>query len=72
MALTPQGGRFGAEPLGRLVPQYARVGILNGTGAKGVTLAPYFARQLAESLVNSAPILPGADVARLARVLQRG
>lgn len=52
-------------------PQYAQVGILNGTGTKGVTLAPIFAHQLAQNLVNSTPIMPGADVRRFARVLQR-
>jgi glycine/D-amino acid oxidase-like deaminating enzyme len=51
------------------VPQ---LGILNGTGTKGVTLAPYFARQLADHIVHGAPILPQADVARFRRLLNPG
>jgi glycine/D-amino acid oxidase-like deaminating enzyme len=53
-------------------PQHAQVGILNGTGTKGVTLAPFFARQLADNLVQGTPLMPEADVARMARVLSRG
>ncbi|GAB2800635.1 FAD-dependent oxidoreductase [Rhabdobacter roseus] len=33
-------------------PRYPRVGIFNGLGTKGVTLAPYFANQLTEHFEN--------------------
>ncbi|WP_416441290.1 NAD(P)/FAD-dependent oxidoreductase [Phnomibacter sp. MR] len=52
-------------------PQYPQVGILNGTGTKGVTLAPYFAQQLAANIAQQTPLLPAVDVARFARVLSR-
>jgi glycine/D-amino acid oxidase-like deaminating enzyme len=52
-------------------PQYPRVGILNGMGTKGCSLAPYFARQLVELLVKGEPILPVADVRRFEKVLSR-
>lgn len=52
-------------------PQHPQVGILNGTGTKGVTLAPYFAQQLAANIAQLTPLLPAVDVARFARVLSR-
>lgn len=52
-------------------PQHRQVGILNGTGTKGVTLAPFFAKQLAENIVHQTPLLPEVDVHRFARLLSR-
>ncbi|QGW27244.1 NAD(P)/FAD-dependent oxidoreductase [Phnomibacter ginsenosidimutans] len=52
-------------------PQHPQVGILNGTGTKGVTLAPYFAQQLAANIAQQTSLLPVVDVARFARVLSR-
>lgn len=52
-------------------PQHPQVGILNGTGTKGVTLAPYFAQQLAANIAQQTPLLPAVDVVRFARVLSR-
>ncbi|MCU0336081.1 MAG: FAD-dependent oxidoreductase, partial [Chitinophagaceae bacterium] len=52
-------------------PQHPQVGILNGTGTKGVTLAPFFAQQLVANLLQQQPILAQANVARFARVLAR-
>jgi glycine/D-amino acid oxidase-like deaminating enzyme len=52
-------------------PQYPAVGILNGMGTKGCSLAPYFARQLVRLLVAGEPILPAADVRRFEKVLAR-
>lgn len=50
-------------------PAYPAIGILNGMGTKGCSLAPYFAQQLADSLINGGIINPLADVKRFARVL---
>jgi len=50
-------------------PSFPCVGILNGMGAKGCTLAPYFAHQLAEHIVHQTPIHPLADVRRFSRIL---
>ena len=52
-------------------PLYPKVGMLNGMGTKGCSLAPYFARQLVELLVAGKPILPEADVRRFSKVLGR-
>ncbi len=37
-------------------PQYPQLGIFNGLGTKGVSLAPYFAVQFAEYLTNNTPL----------------
>ena len=50
-------------------PLYPRVGILNGTGSKGCSLAPFLAHNLAEHLLHSVPLIPQVDVGRFARVL---
>lgn len=50
-------------------PAYPAIGILNGMGTKGCSLAPYFAQQLADNLINGSTVNPLADVKRFARVL---
>ena len=52
-------------------PLYPCVGILNGMGTKGCSLAPYFARQLAANITTGSPIRPDADVQRFTRLLSR-
>ncbi|MBN8854142.1 MAG: FAD-dependent oxidoreductase [Sphingobacteriales bacterium 50-39] len=52
-------------------PQHPAVGILNGMGTKGCSLAPYFAHQLVEHMVNGKPIRPDADVRRFTKILSR-
>ena len=52
-------------------PKYPAVGILNGMGTKGCSLAPYFARQLVDHLVKGSPIQPDADILRFTKVLSR-
>jgi glycine/D-amino acid oxidase-like deaminating enzyme len=59
------------RPFVGLHPAYPIVGILNGMGAKGCSLAPFFAKQLADHLVNGAPLYPDADVRRFAKSLAR-
>jgi glycine/D-amino acid oxidase-like deaminating enzyme len=59
------------RPFVGIHPTYKNVGILNGMGTKGCSLAPYFAKQLADFLVEGTPITPGADVKRFERVLAR-
>jgi glycine/D-amino acid oxidase-like deaminating enzyme len=60
------------RPFVGMHPHYPTIGILNGMGTKGCSLAPYFARQLAEYLKNGAPIQPDADIKRFSRILARG
>ena len=52
-------------------PVFPNVGILNGMGTKGVSLAPYFAHQLVQYLTNNLPLSPEADVHRFQRILSR-
>lgn len=59
------------RPFVGMHPVHKRVGIFNGMGTKGCSLAPYFGKQLADHLVQGATILPEADVKRFMRVLSR-
>ncbi|MBV9986821.1 MAG: FAD-binding oxidoreductase [Chitinophagaceae bacterium] len=59
------------RPFAGLHPVMPSVGILNGMGTKGCTLAPYFANQLAEHVLQGTAIEPLADVKRFTRVLSR-
>lgn len=52
-------------------PQAPAVGILNGMGTKGASLAPFFAHQLVQHFVYNFPIAPEADVHRFQRILSK-
>jgi glycine/D-amino acid oxidase-like deaminating enzyme len=52
-------------------PVYRHIGILNGMGTKGCSLAPFFARQLTEHLITGEEILPEADIKRFTKILMR-
>jgi glycine/D-amino acid oxidase-like deaminating enzyme len=52
-------------------PQFPNIGILNGMGTKGTSLAPFFAHQLTQYLVYNFPIAPEADVHRFTRILSK-
>lgn len=52
-------------------PQYQTIGILNGMGTKGTSLAPFFAHQLAQHLAYDFPIAPEANVHRFMRILTK-
>ena len=47
------------------------MGILNGMGTKGCSLAPFFANQLTEHIVSAKGILPEADIKRFTKILMR-
>ena len=59
------------RPFAGFHPLHPRVGILNGMGTKGCSLAPYFAHQLVEHIVNGKAIRPDADVRRFTKILSR-
>jgi glycine/D-amino acid oxidase-like deaminating enzyme len=59
------------RPFVGLHPHYPNIGILNGMGTKGCSLAPFFAKQLADHLINGHPILPEADITRFSKILAR-
>jgi glycine/D-amino acid oxidase-like deaminating enzyme len=52
-------------------PTYKNIGILNGMGTKGCSLAPFFAKQLTDKLLNGYQILPEADINRFSKILMR-
>ncbi|HET6994943.1 MAG TPA: FAD-binding oxidoreductase [Chitinophagaceae bacterium] len=57
------------RPFVGLHPHQANIGILNGMGTKGCSLAPFFAKQLVDHLLHHQPIAPEASVSRFQRVL---
>jgi glycine/D-amino acid oxidase-like deaminating enzyme len=59
------------RPFAGFHPQYTTVGILNGMGTKGTSLAPFFANQLTQNILFDAPITPEADVKRFQRILSK-
>lgn len=59
------------RPFVGLHPAYKNIGILNGMGTKGCSLAPYFAKQLTDHLFYKKEILPEADIKRFTKILTR-
>lgn len=59
------------RPFVGLHPAKRSVGILNGMGAKGCSLAPFFAHQFASHLVAGTTIYADANVNRFSKVLAR-
>ncbi len=57
------------RPFVGLHPTMPTVGILNGLGTKGCTLAPFFASQFSDYLQYGHPIQPLADVRRFTKIL---
>ena len=56
---------FDRRPLIGLHPQYPQVGIFNGLGTKGVSLAPYFAQIFVEHLLSQTPLLSAVKLSRV-------
>jgi glycine/D-amino acid oxidase-like deaminating enzyme len=52
-------------------PVEPRIGIFNGLGTKGCSLAPYFAEQLAGKIAGSGTINPAADIRRFEKILMK-
>jgi glycine/D-amino acid oxidase-like deaminating enzyme len=59
------------RPFVGMHPLYPNIGILNGMGTKGCSLAPFFARQLADHLCCNKTINPEADIRRFQKILSR-
>lgn len=59
------------RPFVGLHPVHHSIGILNGMGTKGCSLAPFFAAQLVRHLLYGETIDPEGDVKRFARILSR-
>lgn len=52
-------------------PAQKNIGLLNGLGTKGCSLAPYFGYQLAQHISKGSPILPEASINRFQKILLR-
>ncbi|MEJ7737296.1 MAG: FAD-dependent oxidoreductase [Chitinophagaceae bacterium] len=52
-------------------PVFPNLGIFNGMGTKGCSLAPFFASHLVQHLTLQTPILPEAGIERFKRILAR-
>lgn len=59
------------RPFVGIHPQHPGIGILNGLGTKGCSLAPYFAQQLVNNLIKNKPVMAEADINRFSKVLSR-
>jgi glycine/D-amino acid oxidase-like deaminating enzyme len=59
------------KPFVGMHPGNNKIGILNGMGTKGCSLAPFFANQLVNHLLFNKPIMADADVQRFKRILSR-
>lgn len=52
-------------------PNFPQVGIMNGMGTKGCSLAPYFAEEMAQLILNDRPIDPEANINRFTFILNQ-
>lgn len=68
-ALRP--ANFDRRPFVGFHPIASRVGIFNGMGGKGISMAPWFAKQFASHITNGTPLPPEVDVARYKKMLER-
>jgi glycine/D-amino acid oxidase-like deaminating enzyme len=59
------------RPFVGLHPNYPAIGICNGMGTKGCSLAPYFAHQLIEHCENGTPIHAEASLDRFEQILKK-
>jgi glycine/D-amino acid oxidase-like deaminating enzyme len=59
------------RPFVGMHPHKPSIGILNGMGTKGTSLAPFFAHQLVQHLVHGFPLADEANVHRFSRILSK-
>jgi glycine/D-amino acid oxidase-like deaminating enzyme len=52
-------------------PIYSYIGILNGMGTKGCSLAPYFGKQLVDKIIGAGTIDSSADISRFGKIFNR-
>ncbi len=57
------------RPFAGFHPHMPRVGMLNGMGTKGCSLAPYIGKQLARLIIAGEPVQPEAAINRFSSVL---
>ncbi len=68
---SERAGTIERRPFVGLHPVHQQIGIFNGMGTKGCSLAPYFADEFAVSLIDGTPINELADISRFKRILER-
>lgn len=59
------------RPFAGFHPLYPQVGILNGMGSKGASLAPWLAKKTATFICNNQPVPAVIDIERFKRVLSK-
>ncbi len=59
------------RPFAGFHPMHPAIGILNGMGTKGCSLAPFFSNQFVEHLLHQTPIHAEASIQRFTRLLSR-
>lgn len=59
------------RPFAGFHPLHPTLGILNGMGTKGCTLAPWFANELTNHIKFNTPLNPEADIARVKNILSK-
>jgi glycine/D-amino acid oxidase-like deaminating enzyme len=60
------------RPFVGLHPAMPSIGIFNGMGTKGCSLAPYFANEFTNHLVHGTSLTPLVDVGRFSKILSKG
>lgn len=68
---SERAGTIERRPFVGMHPTHTNVGVFNGMGTKGCSLAPYFAEQFAAHLIDGAPIDEAANVSRFRKILER-
>ncbi|UZR93917.1 NAD(P)/FAD-dependent oxidoreductase [Chondrinema litorale] len=58
---------YDRRPFVGLHPVYEQLGVFNGLGAKGISLAPYFAKHFTEVLLSGFPLMGLVDISRVIR-----
>ena len=53
------------KPFLGLHPHFPQLGIFNGLGTKGISLAPYFASHFSDFILNNTPLLKEVDIKRV-------
>jgi glycine/D-amino acid oxidase-like deaminating enzyme len=58
------------RPIVGMHPKFRNIGLFNGLGTKGITLAPYFAKAFTEHLLDREELHPEADIKRFHTLFQ--
>lgn len=59
------------RPFVGLHPIHSTIGLFNGMGTKGCSLAPYFAHEFTNYLLHNQPLHPLVDIKRFTKILSR-